>query len=80
LWKSESVGVAAATRIHYKNGYVYWGHNNGIYIYDAKTGKQVLFQRPEHGGYIWTSAMGPDRYFVQTGTHLLAYELYNPEE
>jgi len=40
----------------------------------------VLFQSPEHGGYIWTSAMGPDRYFVQTSTHLLAYELYNLEE
>jgi outer membrane protein assembly factor BamB len=74
LWKSEDIGTSESTRIHYKNGYVYWGHNNGIYIYDAKTGKQVLFQSPEHGGYIWTSAMGPDRYFVQTSTHLLAYE------
>jgi outer membrane protein assembly factor BamB len=80
LWESENVGTSENTRIHYKNGYVYWGHGNGIYIYDAKNGKQVLFQRPEHGGYIWTSAMGLDRYFVQTGTHLLAYELYEPEE
>jgi len=80
FWRTEKFGPAGSTRIHYKNGYVYWGHHDGIAIFDAKTGKLVHAQGPEHGGYIWTSALGPDRYFVQTSTHLLAYELYNPEE
>jgi outer membrane protein assembly factor BamB len=80
LWRTQELGPASSTRIHYKNGYVYWGHHNGIAIFDAKTGELVHAQRPEFGGYIWTSSMGPDRYFVQTSTHLLAYELYEPEE
>jgi len=80
LWETEPMGISESTRIHYKNGYVYWCHNNGIFIYDAKTGKQVHYQRHEFGGYIWTSTMAEDRLLVQTSSHLLAYELYNPEE
>ena len=80
LWETEPMGISESTRIHYKNGYVYWCHNNGIFIYDAKTGKQVHYQPHEFGGYIWTSTMAEDRLLVQTSTHLLAYELYNPEE
>ena len=80
LWETEPMGISESTRIHYKNGYVYWCHNNGIFIYDAKTGKQVHYQRHEFGGYIWTSTMAEDRLLVQTSTHLLAYELFNPEE
>ncbi|TNE74240.1 hypothetical protein EP331_02305 [bacterium] len=80
LWETTPMGVSESTRIHYKNGYVYWCHNNGIFIYDAKDGKQVHYQRHEYGGYIWTSTMAEDRLLVQTSTHLLAYELFNPEE
>jgi len=80
LWETEPMGISESTRIHYKNGYVYWCHNNGIFIYDAKDGKQVHYQRHEFGGYIWTSTMAEDRLLVQTSSHLLAYELYNPEE
>jgi len=80
LWETEPMGISESTRIHYKNGYVYWCHNNGIFIYDVKDGKQVHYQRHDFGGYIWTSTMAEDRLLVQTSTHLLAYELFNPEE
>lgn len=82
IWNSEilKAGSSESTRIDYYDGFVYWAHWAGIYIFDEETGEMVLYHKPEGSGYFWTSSMGKERYYAQSTWRLYAFEPLKREE
>lgn len=78
IWKTDMPGGSGFGGVAYLDGYIYHPRGGMLYVLDAETG-EIVHREPSPSGYFWTLAAGPEKLYVQSSGHLIAYKPYQAE-